>query len=152
MPSISLDKISPDSKIKDINLNLCSIIFIFNSNNQVLLQLRDNKPEILDPNIWGPLGGHCDINETPYDCAVRELYEESGYISKKLNWYGNYLFPYKNNMSHVVCTFWAIYDNKQKIHCNEGQKIVFLSIDELNNYTISKKNISIINQIKKVII
>ena len=150
MHNISVNKISPYSKISNINLNLCSIIFLFNQKNQVLLQLRDNKPEILDPNVWGPLGGHCELNETPFNCASRELHEETGYISSKLNWYRNFLLPYRDNTNHVVCTFWAIYDNVQKIRCYEGQKIVFLSIEKLNKYQISKKNISIINKIKEI--
>ena len=150
MPKIVLKEISPYSKLSNTNFNLVSTVLLFNSKNEVLLQLRDNKSEIVNPNRWGPLGGHCNLQETPYDCALRELQEESGYICKELKWYKNFFFPYRNNTKHVVCTFWANYDNIQNIRCYEGQKIVFLSINELTKYNISKKNISIINQIKKI--
>ena len=103
MYKTNLKDICPFLKIKNINFNLVSIIFIFNTKNEVLLQLRDDKPEILNPNIWGPLGGHCNLYETPYNCALRELQEESGYICKKLYWYKNFFLPYKNNTKQRFC-------------------------------------------------
>ena len=140
--------IDPYKKFYFKSFYLISTVLLFNTKEEVLLQLRDDKPDIINPNMWGPLGGHCDDGETPYDCAKRECYEETGYVCKNLNWDNNYIFPYRDNERHVVCFFWANYDNFQKINCYEGQKIVFLSINSLKNYNISKKNISIIEHIK----
>lgn len=44
-----------------------------------LMQLRDDKPEILYPGHWGLFGGHLDPGETPDDCIHRELIEEIGH-------------------------------------------------------------------------
>ena len=145
-----LEKIHPNKIYLNKNLHLSSTIFLFKSTEEVLLQLRDNNPKIISPNQWGPLGGHCNYGETPYQCAIREFYEESGYICNKINWYKNFIMQCKKNEKHVTCFFWTNYDNFQKINCYEGQKIIFLSINELTKYNISKKNISIINQIKKI--
>jgi 8-oxo-dGTP diphosphatase len=52
-----------------------SIIFL-NSRKQVLLLLRDDKPDIPSPGIWDLPGGHIDSGETPKECIVREMLEE----------------------------------------------------------------------------
>ena len=52
-----------------------SIIF-FNSRNEVLLVLRDDKPSIACPNMWDLPGGHVESSETPAECIVREMLEE----------------------------------------------------------------------------
>jgi 8-oxo-dGTP diphosphatase len=51
-------------------------IILRNSNNQVLLFLRDNKPEIPYPNLWDIPGGHVEAGETPEETIVREMLEE----------------------------------------------------------------------------
>ena len=51
-----------------------SVIFLFNLQKQVLLQLRDNDLNIKHPNTWGPLGGHCIENETTIECAKKRIF------------------------------------------------------------------------------
>ncbi|TGO06718.1 NUDIX hydrolase [Serinibacter arcticus] len=48
------------------------------ADGRVLLQLRDDKPEIPYPNTWCIPGGMREDGESPLDCAVRELEEEMG--------------------------------------------------------------------------
>lgn len=45
---------------------------------RVLLQLRDDKPEIPYPNTWCIPGGLREDDESALECAVRELDEEMG--------------------------------------------------------------------------
>ena len=35
------------------------MLFIFDLKNSILMQLRDDKPNIAAPNMWGPIGGDC---------------------------------------------------------------------------------------------
>tara|TARA_B100001996_G_scaffold365278_1_gene335031 strand:+ start:36 stop:416 length:381 start_codon:yes stop_codon:yes gene_type:complete len=50
-----------------------AIIFV---NNKYLLQLRDNKKNILYPNHWALFGGRFKKNENAKKCLIREIQEE----------------------------------------------------------------------------
>jgi 8-oxo-dGTP diphosphatase len=45
---------------------------------KVLLQLRDDKPDIVWPNTWAVFGGHIEPGEDPLAGAIRETEEELG--------------------------------------------------------------------------
>lgn len=53
-------------------------IILVNPDNQVLMYLRDDKPDILYPNQWCLLGGMIEPDETSAECIVREIDEEIG--------------------------------------------------------------------------
>jgi 8-oxo-dGTP pyrophosphatase MutT (NUDIX family) len=44
-----------------------------------LMQLRDDKPGILYPGLWGLFGGHLEADETPLEGLKREVLEEIEY-------------------------------------------------------------------------
>jgi 8-oxo-dGTP diphosphatase len=54
-------------------------ILFYNQNGEVLLQLRDNNPEIKWSNHWGCLGGAVEEGESVEDCLKREIQEEIEY-------------------------------------------------------------------------
>ena len=45
---------------------------------KLLTILRDDKPSIPWPNMWELPGGGCEGDESPFECAAREVYEELG--------------------------------------------------------------------------
>ena len=49
---------------------------LFECNNNLLIYLRDDKPEISFPNHWDLFGGQVEENETPEQALIRELKEE----------------------------------------------------------------------------
>lgn len=51
---------------------------VLHSNRQLVAYLRDEKPEIPFPGRWDLPGGGREANETPSQCAVREVEEEFG--------------------------------------------------------------------------
>lgn len=54
-------------------------ILFYNQNGEVLLQLRDNNPEINWPNYWGCLGGGVEEGEDVETGLKREIQEEIEY-------------------------------------------------------------------------
>ncbi|WP_051406771.1 NUDIX domain-containing protein [Nocardia sp. CNY236] len=57
-----------------------SNIIIRNSDNQILLFLRDDKPDIPCPGMWALLGGYREPGETPKEGVIREIEEEIGVV------------------------------------------------------------------------
>lgn len=96
---------------------------------KILFQLRDNNPNIFNPNKWSLFGGGIEKGESPKEALIRELHEELGLIIKKseiknpltINLIAkrNYIFRVKFN------------EGKEKISLQEGQKFEFLSVKEL---------------------
>ena len=59
-----------------IDFTGCKIALI--CEGQILTILRDDKPTIPWPNLWELPGGGREGNESPFECAAREVYEELG--------------------------------------------------------------------------
>ena len=61
---------------KHLNFTGCKIALI--CDGQILTILRDDKPTIPWANLWELPGGGREGNESPFECAAREVYEELG--------------------------------------------------------------------------
>jgi len=126
-------------------------IFIKNDAlNKYLFVLRDNKPRIPNPNMWGLFGGGIDPGEKPMETIKRELAEEidinvfdiEQIYSQKVvhNIQGQkyeitgYYFVGKTDINDLL-----------NISLYEGQKASFFSLEEI----VQKDNIS--PSIKKLI-
>lgn len=51
---------------------------ILHQDGRVLLQHRDDRPDIAWPGHWALFGGHMEAEETPEQAALREIEEELG--------------------------------------------------------------------------
>jgi 8-oxo-dGTP pyrophosphatase MutT (NUDIX family) len=89
-----------------------------------LLQLRDDKPFIANPNMWGLVGGGIEESESPEEAMRRECEEEIGIIPKNLTYIGHT----KNNKFR----FYAYLDDAEveRLFLGEGQEIRFFAPEE----------------------
>lgn len=113
-------------------------VFIY-SKNQLLLQLRDEKKEIVYPGCWGLIGGTLSNNENPYDGIRREIKEEISIENlKTLNFVDIFLSFKNENIMHYV--FRANLTDISKIILNEGIEYSFFSkSDFFKGCKISRK-------------
>jgi 8-oxo-dGTP diphosphatase len=103
----------------------CSILFV-NDLGQILLFLRDDKPEIPFPNMWDVPGGHVEHGESPEQGIVREMKEEMG-----LDLDGFEVFSIKTLSDRIEYTYWKKANlNINDIHLTEGQRLKWFTAEE----------------------
>ena len=103
----------------------CSILFV-NDQDQILLFLRDNIPQIPYPNMWDVPGGHVEDRETPEECICREMKEEMG-----LDLDEYHLFSVKEFTDRTEFVFWKKANLEiADIDLTEGQRLRWFTRDE----------------------
>ena len=69
---------APDYWFDDYHTHAAAAVFLLTPDRRLILQLRDNKPDIHYPGMITAFGGGAEAGETPAECALRELEEETG--------------------------------------------------------------------------
>lgn len=111
--------------------------------NRVLMQLRDNIPNIYEPGKWSFPSGKIEKGEKAFDAIKREFKEETGYILSQPKLILDHRMVYeKGNFDWHV--FVEEYDGKQKIECFEGQRMEFFNLGELRKKDLARKNLEVI--------
>ena len=113
-------------------------IVVLNNRDEVLLQLRDNLPNISYPNSWTLPGGVVETSETPEQAARRELAEETGLHLSLSHWKVYKRQPENHQFSieqHVYISRTS-QESKQMI-LGEGQALQFFKRDELPSLSIA---------------
>ena len=101
--------------------------------DKLLVILRDDKENIPWPNMWELPGGGREGNESPFECAAREVYEELGIHLDEdcLHWskiYPSVIFKDKQSVFMVGQLRQEQFDNIT--FGDEGQGYKLMSIDE----------------------
>lgn len=109
----------------DEHLDSISAVFLVRRNGSLLLQLRDDKPEIHRPGCWVIPGGHCQQGESNLECARREFFEETLYNCNQLH-YIDTVLDSADDYKFWLHMYWELYDERQKITCMEGQQLAFI--------------------------
>jgi 8-oxo-dGTP diphosphatase len=109
-------------------------IILLNSKNEILLLLRDNKPDIPFPNMWDIPGGKIENNESPEEAVRREIEEEMEIDDLgKIKLFN--IFTSENITDYV---FWKkINLMPEKIKLQEGQKIKYFSREQIKDIKLA---------------
>lgn len=109
----------------------CKIALI--CDGRILTILRDDKPTIPWPNLWELPGGGREGDESPFECAAREVYEELKIQLSKDDIVWSWIYPSmldenKNSVFLVGKLTQEQFDSI--IFGDEGQSYKLVSIEE----------------------
>lgn len=106
--------------------------------NQFLLQLRDDKPNIAHPGRWAFFGGHLEPGENPEAGVQRELLEELGYAPPTVTHFCSYTSHFSpipdatNPITVVRHVFYApLLVGLDALELNEGMDMGLATIEQV---------------------
>lgn len=118
-------------------------IILLNSNNQVLLLLRDDKVDIPFPNMWDIPGGKVEDNETPIGAVRREIMEELSI--KDLGEIQLFKIITSENITDYI--FWKRLDlNPAEIDLQEGQRIEYFNLERISKTKLAFNYNNVLNE------
>lgn len=114
------------------NTTLCYI----ENNGKYLMLHRTKKIDDENYDKWIGVGGKFEENESPYDCARREIFEETALSDLKLNYRGIVTFVSDKYGTEYMHLFTAISETQNLIkECDEGN-LVWIDKSEIYNLPI----------------
>ncbi len=91
-------------------------------NGKTLMLYRNKKENDMHEGKWNGLGGKVEPGESPEECVIREVYEESGLLVKNPQMRGFITFPnFANDDDWYVFLFTADDFNGDLIESPEGE-------------------------------
>jgi len=103
-------------------------------NKQILMLHRDNIPSIHNPNMWGPIGGGVEDNETFEEGIRREIKEETNLNPKNIKFLGKLMRPNQEIYAYIVR---LEKDELKDLRLgDEGQELRFFSYEELSTLPV----------------
>ena len=99
----------------------------------VLLQHRDDRPDIASPGAWAIFGGFMEPGETPEEAALREMEEELG-----LRLHGPLTLVRRHEDASRVRFFFAaaLAVPPGELTLHEGQGMALLGPEEIDQYPV----------------
>jgi 8-oxo-dGTP diphosphatase len=115
-----------------INTTLCHI----EKDGKYLMLHRVKKKNDLNQDKWVGIGGKFEKGETPFQCALREIEEETGIIPLNLRYRGIVEFisdKYETENMHLFTA--DGFEGEIKKECAEGE-LVWIKKEQINNLKI----------------
>ena len=90
-------------------------------NEKYLMLHRTKKDSDENHDKWIGVGGHFEKGESPEECLVREVKEETGLTLHSFDFRGIVTFVSDENPAEYMCLFTSKDFSGEMIQCNEGQ-------------------------------
>lgn len=127
-----------------------SVVILMREDGAILMQHRDDKPQIAYPDYWALPGGSTEGKETPLEAAKREIFEETDYVADTAIelFTEPQVIGDRDILRHI---FLMRYDGQQQINCNEGVEMRFVDPNELEHLKVFNDHIRFISRAKEML-
>ena len=98
---------------------LTTLCYIENEDSYLLLH-RTKKANDINHNKWIGVGGHFEFGESPEDCLLREVYEETGLTLTSYQFRGIVTFLSDDDPAEYMCLYTADKFSGTIKECDEG--------------------------------
>ena len=100
-------------------VSLSTLCYIEQDGKYLMLH-RTVKKNDINKDKWIGVGGHFELDESPEECVVREVKEETGYTLTSYRYRGLVTFVSGNGVTEYMSLFTADGFEGTSIECNEG--------------------------------
>jgi 8-oxo-dGTP diphosphatase len=107
---------------------------LFDENFYVLLQLRDNFPSIRSSGLWSLPGGEIEVHESSVEAVKREIKEETNLVLRSPRFLLTLVDSFESGPPVLVDIYVEKVTSTVNVICGEGQRLEFVSVDEIGNY------------------
>lgn len=114
--------------------SLSTLCYIEKDHKYLMLH-RTVKKNDVNKDKWIGVGGHFEQDESPEECLLREVKEETGYTLTDYRFRGIVTFVSGSGVTEYMSLFTATGFEGEPIPCNEGN-LEWVDIDEIQNLNI----------------
>ena len=114
--------------------SLSTLCYIEKDHKYLMLH-RTVKKNDVNNEKWIGVGGHFEKDESPEECLLREVKEETGYTLTSYRYRGLVTFVSGKGQTEYMSLFTADGFEGEPIACDEGE-LVWVDIDEIENLNI----------------
>lgn len=128
-------------------VSLSTLCYIEQDGKYLMLH-RTVKKNDVNKDKWIGVGGHFEPDESPEECVLREVKEETGYTLTSYKFRGLVTFISGNGVTEYMSLFTADEFEGEPIACNEGQLewVAFEDIQKLNIWEGDKVFFKLLNE------
>lgn len=134
----------------------CNIgVFRINNDEYEVLACKRGQGCEFNKGLWNIPGGFIDFNENAAQCAVRELFEETGVKISEKQVFFNHLSTNPRGVRQTMnASHYAFFDKEETLNWvfttefsenEETEEIKWIPMSELKNYKWTNNQISLIN-------
>ena len=103
--------------------NSLSTLCYIEKDGQYLMLHRTVKKNDVNKDKWIGVGGHFEADESPEECLLREVWEETGYTLTSWKYRAIVTFVSGNGVTEYMSLFTADAFTGEPIACNEGELV-----------------------------
>ncbi|MGN0308797.1 MAG: NUDIX hydrolase [Lachnospiraceae bacterium] len=112
-----------------------STLCYIQQNDKYLMLHRTVKKNDVNKDKWIGVGGHFEADESPEECLLREVKEETGYTLTSYRYRGLVTFVSGNGVTEYMSLFTADGFVGEPIPCDEGE-LEWVEIDRIEELNI----------------